>query len=143
MVDLRLLGVAFRATAVSALTQRVLPFAVVGFVFMTVTGLLLFYAIPVRTYHSIWFRMKVAMIVFAGINAWYFHRKLNRARVIWDRDPTPPLAVRVSSGLSILLWFGVIICGRMIAYNWFDCDRPQPDWVVTLAGCTPDMLFVP
>jgi len=26
--------------------------------------------------------------------------------------------------------------GRMIAYNWFDCDhQPQPEWVNWLAGC--------
>jgi hypothetical protein len=30
----------------------------------------------------------------------------------------------------------VIVAGRLIAYNWFDCDiQPQPDWVNWLAGC--------
>ena len=30
----------------------------------------------------------------------------------------------------------VIVMGRMIAYNWFDCDRqPQSAFVNRLAGC--------
>ena len=49
MVDLRMLGVAFKETPVSELTSRLLPWTVVGFVVMFVSGLLLFYAIPVRT----------------------------------------------------------------------------------------------
>ena len=30
----------------------------------------------------------------------------------------------------------IIVCGRMIAYNWFDCDKqPQPTIINTLTGC--------
>ena len=30
----------------------------------------------------------------------------------------------------------LIFCGRMIAYNWFDCDKqPQPRVINALAGC--------
>jgi hypothetical protein len=28
----------------------------------------------------------------------------------------------------------------MIAYNWFDCTKPQSALVSTLAGCTTDMI---
>ena len=49
MVDLRLLGVGFRDVPVSEVTSRLLPYSIAGFVIMFVTGLLLFYAIPVRT----------------------------------------------------------------------------------------------
>ena len=39
-----------------------------------------------------------------------------------------PRRRRVAGALSLALWVGVIVSGRMIAYNWFDCDRqPQPD----------------
>ena len=34
-----------------------------------------------------------------------------------------------------------IITGRMIAYNWFDCDRqPQPDFINWAAGCVVEAL---
>ena len=33
----------------------------------------------------------------------------------------------------------IIFAGRMIAYNWFDCDRqPQPGWVNWAAGCVAE-----
>ena len=25
--------------------------------------------------------------------------------------------------------------GRMIAYNWFDCDQPQSEFIVWATGC--------
>ena len=49
MVDLRLLGVAFREIPVSEINARILPWTVAGAVVMVVTGVLLFYAIPVRS----------------------------------------------------------------------------------------------
>ena len=31
----------------------------------------------------------------------------------------------LAGAISLVLWIGIIVSGRMIAYNWFDCDR-QP-----------------
>jgi hypothetical protein len=139
LVDLRILGVAFRGVPVSEMSARVLPWTIAGFVIMVVTGALLFYAIPVRTYQSVWFRIKVIFIVVAGVNAWLFHRRVERNRPDWDTAPRPPLAARLSAAASLLLWAGVIVTGRFIAYNWFDCDRqPQPDFVNWFAGCMLD-----
>lgn len=137
-VDLRLLGVAFRNVPVSEMTSRMLPWTVAGFVIMVVTGVLLFYAIPVRTYQSLWFRIKVVLLIVAGINAWLMHKKIMANRSSWDTAPRPPAGARVSAAVSLMTWAGVIITGRFIAYNWFDCDRPQPDWVIFLAGCVVD-----
>ena len=80
MVDLRLLGRAFTDTPVSEMTSRILPWTVAGFAVMAVTGALLFYAIPVRTYHSVWFRLKLVLLVGAAINIWLFHRRVQRDR---------------------------------------------------------------
>lgn len=136
MLDLRLLGVSFTGTRVSEMTERLLPWTVAGFVIMVVTGILLFYAIPVRTYHSVWFRVKVILLIVAAVNVWVFHRRVSRSRAEWDTSTRPPLPARINAAVSIACWGSIIVMGRMIAYNWFDCDRPQPDWVVALAGCT-------
>ena len=48
ILDLRLLGLVFRRVPVSEVTARLLPWTKVGFVVMAVTGVLLFYAIPVE-----------------------------------------------------------------------------------------------
>jgi hypothetical protein len=135
MVDLRLLGLSFRDVPVSTMTSRVLPWTVAGFVVMIVTGLLLFYAIPVRTFHSVWFRTKMIFLLVAFINILFFHRYVRRDQPKWDTRAVPPLGSRISAVVSLTVWLTVIVMGRFIAYNWFDCDRPQTHFVAWYAGC--------
>ena len=134
--DLRLTGITFRKVPVSEIAGRIMPWTVVGFVIMVVSGLLLFYAIPVRSYQNVFFRMKVVLLVLAGLNAFVFHSKAYRTVAEWDLDPFPPRLARAAGAASLVLWVGIVFCGRMIAYNWFDCDKqPQPHVVNVLAGC--------
>lgn len=136
MLDLRLVGIAFRHVPVSELSRRLLPWMVLGFTIMVITGVMLFYAIPIRSYQSIWFRIKVVMLVLAGLNAWVFHARIFQRVEEWNLDPVPPRAARVAGTASLLLWALIIVSGRMIAYNWFDCDKPQSSFIVWAAGCT-------
>jgi hypothetical protein len=136
MVDFRLLGIAWRNVPVSQMTGRILPWTIAGFAIMIITGLLLFYAIPVRTWHSIWFRAKVALMFIAGANIVIFHFHVRRGPAKWDSAPRPPLGARLSAGMSLSVWFAVIVLGRMIAYNWFDCDKPQSPLIYALASCS-------
>jgi hypothetical protein len=137
MLDFRLVGLALRRVPVSEVARRLLPWTVAGFAVMVLTGALLFYAIPVRTYHSVFFRAKVVLLILAGINAWVFHAHVWRSVTEWEHDVKTPPSARAAGWLSLALWICIIFAGRMIAYNWFDCDRqPQPDWVNVLAACT-------
>jgi hypothetical protein len=136
MLDLRLLGLTFKNVPVSEFLDRVLPWTKVGFVVMVVTGFLLFYAIPVRNYQNIFFRIKVIMLLFAGLNVWIFHWRVERRVADWDIDPIAPKGARVAALVSIVLWASIVVAGRMIAYNWFDCDiQPQPEFINWAAGC--------
>ena len=136
MLDLRLLGFAMTRVPVSQMLSRLEPWAKAGFVVMVITGLLLFYAIPVRTYQSIFFRIKVAMLILAGMNVWLFHSRVGRRVAEWDLTPAIPVSARVAAVVSLILWAGIVVAGRMIAYNWFDCDiQPQSDFVNWAAGC--------
>jgi len=78
--------------------------------------------------------------VLAGLNAFVFHRGIDRTIEQWDRDPVPPRAARLAGARSLVFWTVVVVSGRMIAYNWFDCDKqPHSRIVNTLAGCiVPD-----
>ena len=136
MLDLRLLGITLKQVPVSEMLDRVLPWIKVGFVVMIVTGFLLFYAIPVRNYQNIFFRIKVIMLLLAGLNVWVFHGRVEKRVADWDLDPIPPKAARVAAVVSLVLWASIVVAGRMIAYNWFDCDiQPQPDFINWAAGC--------
>ena len=122
MLDLRLLGVTMRRLPVSEVAGQLLPWTAAGLVLMVTSGALLFYAVPVRSYLNIFFRVKVVMLLSATLNAWVFHRTVYRRVAAWDLDPVPPKGARVAAGLSLVLWAGIVVAGRMIAYNWF--DRP-------------------
>jgi len=136
MFDLRLLGWTFRTVPTTEFTSRLLPWVQAGFAIMFVTGLLLFYAIPVRNYQNIFFRVKMIMLVLAVLNIWYFHNRTERSIGEWDTQARPPQAARVAAVASILLWLSIVVAGRMIAYNWFDCDiQPQSDFINWAAGC--------
>ena len=133
VLDLRLTGLSFTSVPVSQIARRILPWTTFGFVLMVLSGILLFYAIPVRSYQNIFFRVKLLLLVVAGLNAWVFHP---RGIQSWDKDPIPPRSARFAGYASLVLWMTIIFCGRMIAYNWFDCDRPDQSHIIsTLAGC--------
>ena len=89
----------------------------------------------IRSYQSIWFRIKMIMLVLAGLNAWVFQVGAHRRAAEWDLDRVPPKAARLAGVFSLVLWAGIIVSGRMIAYNWFDCDKPQSPFVKWAAGC--------
>ena len=135
IVDLRLLGLTLRRVPFSEVAARLLPFMAGGFLVMIVTGALLFYAIPVRSFHNVFFRAKMIMLALAGLNAWVFHLRVYRRVFEWDLDPLAPRAARVGGAVSLVLWAAIIVSGRMIAYNWFDCDKPQPPAISWIAGC--------
>jgi hypothetical protein len=136
LLDLRLLGLAMKSVPASEATRRLIPWMLAGFGSMVVTGLLLFYAIPVRTYQSVFFRLKLILIGLGALNAFVFHTGIGKRIAEWDRDPVPPRRARVAGALSLMVWISVVFAGRMIAYNWFDCDRqPQPAIVNWAAGC--------
>ena len=76
------------------------------------------------------------MLILAGQNVWLFHSRVERRIADWDLTRPAPSAARVAAIVSLILWAGIVVAGRMIAYNWFDCDiQPQPDFVNWAAGC--------
>jgi hypothetical protein len=136
MMDLRLMGVTFGGVRASDFTNRLLPWTRGGFVVMVVTGLFVFYSNPVRYYHNIFFRLKMLLMVLAGLNIWFFHSRTHKKVAEWDRAVSPPRAARWAGVVSFASWTFIVVFGRLIAYNWFDCDiQPQPAWVNWASGC--------
>jgi hypothetical protein len=134
--DLRLLGVGFKRVPVAEVTGQLLRWTRGAFVVMVVTGLLLFYSNPVKYYHNIFFRIKVVLLIVAGINIWLFHGRIHRRVSEWQHQIVPPRSARLAGAISLLAWAAIIVAGRLIAYNWFDCDKPpQPAFINWLAAC--------
>lgn len=123
-VDLRLLGVAFRKTPVSQVSDSVLPWTVGGFCVLLVTGLALFFSNPLEYYHNLAFRLKLVFLLAAALNIFWFHVRVQANRPSWDAAEVPPGTVRAAGATSIALWFLVIVAGRYMAYDWVTCMNP-------------------
>lgn len=137
-IDLRMLGLTMnRVSAVKIANRLNLPM-LIGFAIMFITGLLLFYAKPVYTIQSIWFRVKMGLLLLAFINALVFHRRMTESGATWENEPRAPLNLRIGAAMSLGLWLGVITTGRLIAYDWFHCYRDLPAWLGAVAGCVAD-----
>jgi uncharacterized protein YacL len=136
MFDLRLLGWIMPKVPASEVVGRLLPVAIAAFVIMVVSGTLLFLAIPLRSYQNVFFRGKMILLLLAGLNVWLFHARVFPRVAAWDANGAPPKAARVAGAISLVLWVSVVFSGRMIAYNWFDCDRqPQPAIINFVTSC--------
>jgi hypothetical protein len=117
--DLRLIGWGMTSQPISKVHRQVMPCALVGFVVIFVTGFLLFCSQAEKSYLSPYFRLKVALLVLAGVNALIFEVITIRNIDKWDKHPVPPLPVRFAGLFSLILWSGVIIAGRAMAYAVF------------------------
>lgn len=257
IVDLRMMGAAFKNVPFSTLNDRVLPFTILGFAVMIITGIILFLAKPMDYYHNIWFRAKMLFLLIAAVNIYWFHHRLQKnmdewntmpeasgaaaardgaywfaavtsgvlllaviafaaisGQALWaavvalgaaasgflllgpganapvegtnwrrraglaialvvglayfpiflptvvesawlapmillvialiagqfwlhhNRHPNPPMGVKVSALISMTSWILIIILGRFIAYNWFDCGKPQPAFTNFVQECS-------
>jgi hypothetical protein len=114
VVDLRLLGLGRRIPA-DALGALAVPWSIGGFLVAATSGLAMFSAHAAEFIEQPVFLLKMGLIAAAGINALMLHRGPLR-RLAGDLQASPPPRVRLAAGASILLWLGVIACGRLLAY---------------------------
>jgi len=116
LLDLRLLGVVLRRKRVSEVLSQLNPFMIAGFGVMIGTGVLLFWGDPVAFYGTTFFRVKMIMLVLAGLNVLVFNWTVGRRVTEWDQEVRTPMGAKVAAILSLVLWVGIIAAGRGIAY---------------------------
>ncbi|HSE94987.1 MAG TPA: DUF6644 family protein [Methylomirabilota bacterium] len=115
MFDLRLLGLT-RGLPVSGLASHLLRWSRLSLWLVIPSGLLMFTAHATEMAVNPAFRLKLLLIATAGINAGVFHRVPFRSVTTWDARAPSPGPARAAAVLSLLLWTGVISCGRLLAY---------------------------
>jgi uncharacterized membrane protein len=115
-LDLRLLGWAMRGQRVTDLAARLLPWTWAGFVVQVVTGGLLFSSEAVHVYGNPAFRVKMLLILLAGVHALIFHLIVYRDVAKWDEGKVLPAKAKIAGLVSILIWIGVVAAGRFIGF---------------------------
>jgi hypothetical protein len=116
VLDLRLLGLAARQQPISKLAVRLIPLAWLGFGVQFVTGALLFSSEAVKIYGNPAFRLKMLLLLLAGVQALIFQTFVSGKLTAWDERASMPVTGRLIGLSSILLWAGIVTAGRFIGF---------------------------
>jgi len=114
IVDLRVLGVA-REIPLRAVVPY-LRWAIIGFGINLATGILFIFSDPFHYYTNLSFRLKVATLLLAGLNAVAFKLAADTHLQAPAGVAPLPAGVRSLAALSLVLWGAVIAFGRLIPY---------------------------
>jgi hypothetical protein len=113
--DLRLLGWAMQRRPVSDIVQQFQQWKRAGFVMVVASGMLLAWAEPQKLYRSPAFWIKMALFVLVGVHALVFRAGVYRNTTKLDKVVTPQ--AKLAAAISLILWAGLIISGRLIAFD--------------------------
>lgn len=117
MFDLRVLGVS-RGIPIEPLARLLLWCARASLPVVFVTGATLFLTTATTTAANPVFRVKLILIAGALANALAFRGGAPFRRAAAGDPALPsPARARLAALLSLLLWTGVIVCGRLLAYT--------------------------
>jgi len=114
VVDLRLLGVA-RAIPLAPL-KRFFPIMWIGFAMNAVTGVLLVVAYPTKSLTNPDFYAKLTVIGFALWVMWKIRIKVFEDTSLGEAEMMARGAALAK--WSLILWFGAITAGRLLAYTY-------------------------
>lgn len=114
--DLRLMGARAVLLPADALSRLLLPVAVTGFALAIPTGILLFITEATALVRNPSFLVKMGLLTLALVNIAVFHARVGQRMAAWSLADPPPRPARVAGAASLILWMGVLTCGRLIAY---------------------------
>ena len=97
---IHVLAIAWFGGSVLVNDVRLRRFRRTGFTILLFTGALLFWSQPLRLYYSQFFRWKMILLVLVGASAL-----------------VPARHARLAIVLTLVLWAGVVLTSRLIAYR--------------------------
>lgn len=113
VVDLRGLGFLRQISLQAA--HKLVPIALAAFAVNLITGIAFIFADPDRYFINIAFRVKMILIVLAGLNALAFEFLVFRPAQA-GKPVEEGYIAKITSGASIAIWAMVIVAGRAIPY---------------------------
>jgi hypothetical protein len=119
MFDLRLLGIAGRQHSIVSLSQRFMPWLWCALIVLAASGSVLIVGEPKRALGNPVFLAKMIMLTLAVTLTLAFQVTLKRdlARGNGDLTPAHLAAAKFTGLVSLVLWVGIAVAGRWIAYS--------------------------
>jgi uncharacterized membrane protein len=130
--DLRLLGLGKRVPI--AAVHRLIPYGLIGFALNVTTGLMFVMTEPDQYIYNSSFHLKLLFLAVAGLNAGTFYLTTYRQAFGAGAVLDAPRHAKVIAAISLAMWVGIILCGRMITFF-----RPGPcfEELGLLLNCHP------
>jgi hypothetical protein len=113
MIDLRILGLAIPSQEIQEMAQRLRYWTLVGVIGVFSSGVWFVLARPNRYFNNPVFQIKFALLVPALLCSYGIFRIAIRKPDFWA---THPWRGKLLAAVSLLLWVGVVLAGRWIAY---------------------------
>lgn len=117
ILDLRLLGVAWRDRPVGRVLRDVLPITWCAFAAAVASGFLLFASNAPTYARNPFLQLKLGLLLVAGVNMAVFHLWARHTLSAWESGPTIPFRARLAGGVSLLVWVSVVAAGRWIGFT--------------------------
>jgi hypothetical protein len=112
--DLRLLGWAMQRRSAPDVIEQLRGWKRAGFVLVVASGALLAWAEPLKLYRSPSFWLKMALLAMVGLHALVFREVYANPAAIEGKSPA---RARWAATISLILWTGLIVSGRLIAFD--------------------------
>lgn len=115
IIDLSVIG--FARGISLRLVDKFIIATLIGFALNAMTGALFVVGDPARYFQNVAFKIKIVLIIFAGLNALYFTFRV-RPRILAGADNFQSIGIdaKISTGLSLTFWTSIIVLGRFIPY---------------------------
>lgn len=116
VTNLRLLGLAMRKRPVADVIDQLRVPKIIAFLVVATCGVLLASSKAEEYYYNVFFWSKMSVLALIALHGFVFRRDVYRKAAEMDRTGRSPGKAKLAASLSLILWIGVVICGRGIGY---------------------------
>jgi hypothetical protein len=116
LIDLKVLGLALPSQPTGDLVRRLMPWMWSSLPLLALSGMVFIFARPASYFVNPVFRAKFTLLPMALVLALVFHLAVRRDLDFWERSRGRRLSARLIAAVSLVLWIGVALAGRWIAY---------------------------
>lgn len=116
MTDLRLLGFAMKDRSIADVHEQLRPYKHLGLTILVGCGLTLGWSKAAIYWPNPYFKTKLFLLTMVGVHALVFRGPVYGNLKAIDASGSVPGSAKLAAVLSMVLWVGLITCGRMIGY---------------------------
>ncbi|MEP7355145.1 MAG: DUF6644 family protein [Acidobacteriota bacterium] len=116
LTDLRILGFAMKNRPMADVHNQFRPFKHFGLTIVVLCGALLATSKINLYWPNPYFKMKMSLLLCVLIHALVFRKSVYKNLAEFDRTGVVPGNAKAAAIISMLLWIGLVTCGRWIGY---------------------------